>query len=43
MSAPANAREARLVRRFDKLTSGDAQLLPRGLIQRSLQHSTAQT
>ena len=27
MSAPANAREARLMRRFDKLTSGDAQLV----------------
>ena len=27
MSAPANAREARLIRRFDKLTSGDAQLV----------------
>jgi fatty acid CoA ligase FadD9 len=27
MSTPANAREARLQRRFDKLTSGDAQLI----------------
>jgi fatty acid CoA ligase FadD9 len=27
MSVPANAREARLQRRFDKLTSGDAQLI----------------